>query len=61
MSSNHNHRHNATAPIGMILFKLALGVGAALLQKKLVDKIASKPPTPPNPPEKPEQKDPPRA
>ncbi len=60
MSFNRDHRHNPNAPIGMILFKLALGVGAALLQKKLVDKLASTPPPPPTPPEKPEQKEPPR-
>ena len=46
MAFHRDHRHNPSAPVGMILLKLALGVGAAILKKKFVDKIASKPPAP---------------
>lgn len=39
---HHNHRHNPTAPLGLILLKLVLGVGVAIVKKKLADKIEAK-------------------
>lgn len=42
MALHRDHRHNPTAPIGLILLKLALSLGAALVKKKLADKLAGK-------------------
>lgn len=42
MASNHDHRHTPSASVGTALMKIALSIGAALLKKKLVEKISSK-------------------
>ena len=45
MASNHDHRHNPSASVGTALLKLGLSIGAAILKKKLVEKMSPKAPT----------------
>ena len=39
--SRHDHRH-AHAPLGVLLFKLGVGIAGAILKKKIIDRIDAK-------------------
>lgn len=40
--TRHDHRHSPTAPLGVLLFKLGVGIAGAIVKKKIIDRMEAK-------------------